>query len=349
MPRWTPEHLSPSAFAFVMASGIVTIGASLRGFSQLAWAIQGITATGYVVLVLLTGWRLARYRAAMVDDLRHPGRGFGYFTFVAGSNSLAVCATSAGWYPVAIALFLAGAAAWFVLGYLVPALLVLSQRTRTNPLIASASGSWFVWVVASQSVAVVAASLEPVLDARFSPALATLAVLTWSIGLVLYAAAAVFVSLRLMMYSVTPNELDPTYWVAMGSVAITVVAGARMLEMSSTPMVDAIRGLVSGLAVILWSFASWLIPVLVATGAWRHWHQGVPLRYDVSLWAMVFPLGMYAVAGMYLGTVDALPFVSTVGSSFYWVALAAWVLTLASMLVHAWRWSHGQVAAALSE
>ena len=52
----------------------------------------------------------------------------------------------------------------------------------------------------------------------------------------------------------------------MGAMAISVVAGARIVEMEDAPMVNATRGLVAGLSVVCWSFATWLIPALIAAG-----------------------------------------------------------------------------------
>ena len=69
---------------------------------------------------------------------------------------------------------------------------------------------------------------------------------SWSVGVFLYAAAGIFVSLRLMLYDFGPEELTPPYWVAMGAMAITVLAGARIVEMADAPMVDATRGLIAG-------------------------------------------------------------------------------------------------------
>jgi tellurite resistance protein TehA-like permease len=80
-----------------------------------------------------------------------------------------------------------------------------------------------------------------------------------------------------------------------------------------------------------------LVPVLVAAGWWRHVVRKVPLRYDATLWSIIFPLGMYAVAGIYLGRADRLPVVETVGRAELWVAMAAWVVTLAAMLAHVLR------------
>ena len=143
---------------------------------------------------------------------------------------------------------------------------------------------------------------------------------------------AVFLALRLLVYPLAPSTIDPPYWVAMGSVAISVVAGALIVEMDSAPMVDVVRGLVAGLALVLWCFATWLIPVLVALGIRRHAVQRLPLTYHASWWSIVFPLGMYAVAGMYLGRADRLPLLTEIGQWFYWVAAAAWVAAFAAML-----------------
>ncbi|MEO5652054.1 MAG: tellurite resistance/C4-dicarboxylate transporter family protein, partial [Marmoricola sp.] len=204
---------------------------------------------------------------------------------------------------------------------------------QTRPVVATANGTWFIWVVASQSVAVSAATLEAVVETGRRE-LALLAVVSWSVGVFLYAATGIFVSLRLLLYDFGPEELTPPYWVSMGALAITVLAGARIVEMADAPMVDATRGLIAGLSVVFWGFATWLIPVLVGAGWWRHVVRGVPMRYDPTLWSIVFPLGMYAVAGIYLGDADQLPVVRAIGGGMLWVALTAWVLTLVSMAVH---------------
>jgi tellurite resistance protein TehA-like permease len=99
-------------------------------------------------------------------------------------------------------------------------------------------------------------------------------------------------------------------------------------------MVAATRDLIAGLAVVFWAFATWLIPVLVAVGWWRHMRRRVPLRYEATLWSIVFPLGMYAVAGIYLGRADHLPVVEAVGRAELWIAFAAWMLVFAAMTGH---------------
>lgn len=99
-------------------------------------------------------------------------------------------------------------------------------------------------------------------------------------------------------------------------------------------MVAVVRGLVAGRGVVFWAFATWLIPALVAAGWWRHRVHGVPLRCESSPWSVVFPLGMYAVAGIHLGRADDLPIVVLVGAAWLWVVLSAWAAVFTAMLVH---------------
>jgi tellurite resistance protein TehA-like permease len=142
------------------------------------------------------------------------------------------------------------------------------------------------------------------------------------------------VTLRVMLYEFGPEDLTPPYWVSMGALAITVLAGARIVEMADAPMVAATRGLIAGLAVVVRAVATWRIPLLVAAGWWRHVRRGGPLRYEAALWSLIFPLGMYAVAGIYLGRADDLPVVEAIGSAGLQVAFGAWLLTSVAMLRH---------------
>jgi tellurite resistance protein TehA-like permease len=323
--------LAPGCFAVVMASGIISIGLLRSGHTAPSVLLLAVCATAFGLLVLLTVWRLAAHRDAVVEDFTDPRRAFGFFTFIAGANVLGVRLAMDGRYRLTAALLAVSGLTWLVLGYVIPWTAVLGRAQR--PVLATANGTWFNWVVASQSVAVAAAVLEPV----YVPArqvLAVLAVFSWSVGVCLYVAAGVFVSARVMLYDFRPLDLTPPYWVAMGASAITVVAGATIVEMADAPMVSATRGLIAGAAVVFWAFATWLIPVLVAAGWWRHHRHRVPLRYESALWSIVFPLGMYAVAGMTLGEADSLPLVEHIGRAELWIAFAAWALTLAAMAGH---------------
>ncbi|MET4589883.1 tellurite resistance/C4-dicarboxylate transporter family protein [Arthrobacter sp. 754] len=326
--------LTPGYFALTMASGIISVGLELEGFQAFSAVLLVVCVASYAVILVLSLVRLARFPAEMRRDFLDPARAFGFFTFIAGTNVLGVRLGMAGWQGTTAALLAVAVLAWVLLGYVVPWTAVLGREER--PVVKDANGTWFIWCVASQSVAVAAASIEPLAAAEWRAALALVAVVSWSVGLILYAAVGIFVSLRLMTYPIRPEDLRPQYFVAMGALAISVLAGARIVEMAGAPMVDATRGLVAGSSVVFWSFASWLFPVLLAAGWWRHIIHRVPLSYEPGLWSVIFPLGMYAVAGIYLGRADHLPLVAAIGRAELWVAVAAFLATFAGMLWHLW-------------
>ncbi|MFC4395641.1 tellurite resistance/C4-dicarboxylate transporter family protein [Arthrobacter sedimenti] len=326
--------LTPGYFALTMASGIISVGLELEGFHALSLALLVVCALSYLVILALSLLRLAKFAADMRGDFLDPGRAFGFFTFIAGTNVLGARLGMAGLQGTTAVLLVVAVLAWVVLGYVVPWTAVLGRSER--PVVKDANGSWFIWCVASQSVAVAAASIEPLAAPDWRAALALVAVVAWSVGLILYAAVGIFVSLRLMTYPIRPQDLRPQYFVAMGAMAISVLAGARIVEMAGAPMVDATRGLVAGASVVFWSFASWLFPVLLAAGWWRHVLHKVPLSYEPGLWSVIFPLGMYAVAGIYLGRADQLPLVAAIGRTELWLAVAAFLATFAGMLWHLW-------------
>lgn len=320
--------LPPGSFAFVMATGIVSIGMDQQGFVVASRILLGIGLVSWVLLMLALTLRCLLHRHRVVADLHDPVVAFGFFTVVAGTDVLAVRLSDISWQVSAAMLAFATIIGIF-LGYGVPWAAALGRAER--PVLQHVNGTWFIWVVASQSVATAAASIEPQVSTGRAE-LAVLAVAAWSVGIVLYAACAVFVALRILLYPFSPADLNPPYWVSMGAMAITVVAGAKVIEMDSTPIIDATSGLIGGLSVLGWAWATWLIPVLFAVGVWRHLVHKIPLTYEATWWSIVFPLGMYAVAGMYIGRADSLPIVEQIGAMWLWVGAAAWLFAAVQMV-----------------
>lgn len=329
-------RLTPAYFAFVMATGIVSVAMRASGAAVLSTILSWIAGVGLAALIVLNIVRAIRHYPAMADDFLHSQRAFGFFTFVAAVCVVGVDLMGHGApRPVPVSLLVVGTVALMVLNYTVPWTTVRSGKHHSRP-IHHADGSWFIWTVACQAVAVLAASLE-----RGShtgrQVLALLAVLSWSVGAFLYCGIAIVLVIRLMSYRLKPSDVTAPYWVAMGATAITVVAGTRIAQMAAAPMVDATRGLIAATAVFFWAFGTWLVPPLILAGWWRHVRHHVPLRYSPDLWAIIFPLGMYAVGSQFLGEVDHLPLADEIGFWESWVALAAWAVTFAAMLVSIWQ------------
>ncbi|MGO1285703.1 MAG: tellurite resistance/C4-dicarboxylate transporter family protein [Brachybacterium sp.] len=322
--------LAPGYFALVMATGIVSIALRMAGADGAALVLLVLAAVAAAVLTALYTLRWARHRDRMRADARNPETAFGFFTIVAAAGVLAVGLQQVGMGTASVVLLAIGAAIWIVLGYVLPWQVLM--RRDGEPILARTNGSWFIWSVASQSLAVGLSGLKPATPA-YADLLGLLTVMAWSVGTILYAGIAVLVILRIVHFGITPQQFEPTYWVAMGALAIAVVAGAGIYAMDSVPMVDAARGLIGGTVVIFWCFALWQIPLLAGAGLWRHLLHRVPLRYVPSLWSLVFPLGMFAVASMRLGRVEHLPLVEGVGVAGMVIAVLAWAAVSAGLVV----------------
>jgi tellurite resistance protein TehA-like permease len=322
------RDLYPGYFALVMATGVCSTAMREVGQEVLSVALLVAAVVAFAVLCAALGWRIVRYPRRVLEDLGAADRAFAFFTIVAACNVLGVRLASDGHRVAAIGLAALGAAVWLALTYTIPVRLILGPRPR--PVLAGVNGTWFIWVVGTQSIAVSAAVLDRPADghARLT---ALIAVLMWSVGVVLYLVVATLVLTRLLLLEVRPDDLTPPYWVTMGATAITVLGAAQILAMAPAPAVTVARPVVAGLAVVLWAFGTWLIPLLVAFGVWRHGRHRVRLAYLPSFWSIVFPLGMYAVASMTLGTVAGLPIVEAIGRAWTVVAVAAWLLVFIAM------------------
>jgi tellurite resistance protein TehA-like permease len=324
------RDLHPGYFAFVMATGIISTGAFLLGPSWLSRTLLVAASAGLVVLSVALVIRLARFRPSVAADIRVPERVFGFFTITAGIDVLGVRLSYAG-HPLATAV-LAGVAAavWLMLTYGVPASLLL---TRTHDsVLGGVNGTWLLWVVSTQSLALAASALVPAWPSQ-SGLLASFATGLWSVGLVLYLLLVSLILLRWLTVAITPQTLGPPYWILMGATAITVLAGARILGLPGTlPTVQTMSGFVEGFSYALWAFGTWWIPLLVVLGFWRHVRHRWPLTYEPTLWSVVFPLGMYSVATLSFGKAARLAFMEPLSRFMLWVAVAAWVVVAAGFL-----------------
>ncbi|MBO0822760.1 MAG: tellurite resistance/C4-dicarboxylate transporter family protein [Actinobacteria bacterium] len=324
------RDLHPGYFAFVMATGIISIGTYTLGPSWLSQALLAAACAGLVVLAVALVARLLRYRASVAADIRAPDRVFGFFTITAGLDVLGARLALAG-HPLGTAI-LAGIAAvvWLVLTYGVPASLILTRAD--DSILGGVNGTWLLWIVATQSLSVAAATLTPAWPSQ-AGLLAPVATALWCIGLLLYLTVVALILLRWLTVPMTPETLGPPYWILMGATAISVLAGARDFSLPRTiPVIAATTGFTEGFTFALWAFGTWWIPLLIILGLWRHVRRQWPLSYEPTLWSIVFPLGMYSVATLTFGKAARLGFMHPIARVMLWVAVAAWALVAVAFL-----------------
>ena len=223
------ETLFPGYFAMVMATGIVSIDASLLGMSALATVLFVVNIGAYAVLWSLTFVRIACYPAAMLADLRNPSRCVTFLTAVAGTCILGnQFALLTSFDVVPRILWMIGALLWVMLiyGFFTAAIL----RDPKPSLAEGINGAWLLIVVSSQSVAVLGT-----LIAKGTPWPGTVLFVSLAmflLGLVLYLLLFVLILYRWLFFDVSAEAMTPPYWINMGALAITTLAGARLLSVT---------------------------------------------------------------------------------------------------------------------
>jgi tellurite resistance protein TehA-like permease len=148
----------------------------------------------------------------------------------------------------------------------------------------------------------------------------------WIISLIFY---------RYTFFIMQPSDLAPPYWINMGAVAISTLAGTTLVAAAPrSPVIQELLPFVKGFTLLFWATATWWIPMLVILGFWRHVYRRFPLRYDPLYWGAVFPLGMYTVSTFRLAQVIDAPFLSVIPSVFIYIALGAWSAAAFGLLHH---------------
>jgi len=323
--------MHPASFAMVMATGIVSIACQLLGLPAVAFALFAVNSALYITLWILTITRAVRYRARLLADVSHHGRAVGFFTIVAatsvvGSEALLV----ADEWKIAAVLWIAGIALWAVVTYTVFTALTIGDH---KPSIAEGiNGGWLLPVVAAQSVAVLGAQLANGFGSHASTVL-VFCLDMWLGGGMLYIWIISLIFYRYTFFAMSPSDLAPPYWINMGAVAISTLAGTLLVSAAPlSPLVGELLPFIKGLTLLFWATATWWIPMLVILGAWRHLYRRFPLRYDPLYWGAVFPLGMYTVCTFRVASMIDEPALLVVPRVFLWVALAAWTLTFAGLV-----------------
>jgi tellurite resistance protein TehA-like permease len=202
------------------------------------------------------------------------------------------------------------------------------------------NGAWLVAVVAAQSVSVLGGLLAPEYHSGRELAL-FFALAMWLGSGMLYIWIIALIFYRYTFFPLDPKQLAPPYWINMGAMAISTLAGAVLAERASeSSLLMELLPFVKGLTLLFWATATWWIPLLVILGVWRHVVRKVPVTYDVVYWSAVFPLGMYTVCTHRLAQVLESPFLDIIPRYFVFIALGAWALTFAGLL---WRmWIHAK-------
>lgn len=325
------RDLFPGIFALVMATGIISIACNLLGFKTLALVLFQLNKAAFLVLWLMVLGRLIFYPQQLAADLKSHGRAPGFFTLVAGTCVLgSQYVLLAGDHPVGRLLWLLGLALWLLLMYTVLTALTVSNTKPT--LETGINGAWLIAIVATQSISVLGTLLAGQLgDWKEAMLFFTLSINL--LGFFIYIPVMTLIFYRWIFFPLEANQLTPTYWISMGAIAISTLAGDNlMLNAGQWGFLQELLPFLKGMTILYWATATFWIPLLVLMGIWRHIYKRYPLRYDPQFWGIVFPLGMYTTCSFQLIRATGLQFLYIVPQVFIYISLAAWLLAALGLI-----------------
>ena len=334
---WSPARaaiagMHPAYFALVMATGILGVGCDLLDLPTLPTLLLWLNLAAYPILIVLSGLRMVLFPARFLADFSSHQRGPGFFTAVAATSVIGIqmflqlgnVAAARGLWWLALAL-------WLVLTYGI--FTALTVREKKPSLADGINGGWLTAVVATQSLVALGVLVIPSLAGN-SELAALVLVSLWLAGGMLYIWMISLIFYRYTFLRFLPSDLMPPYWINMGAMAISTLAGSLLiLHAERSALLTSILPFLKGFTLLFWATATWWIPMLLVLGVWRYVYRRVPLTYDPLYWGAVFPLAMYSVATFRLAQAFDAPYLAIIPKIFISAALTTWLMTMLGLLM----------------
>jgi hypothetical protein len=285
-----PSPIATWWATYALATGTMSVGLDSAGYGTLSRVALALGCAVWLVPA-----------ASLVQRARGGGRteAPAALTTTAAAAVLGTGFSAAGSQPPAWTLLTLAALLW-------AALLAVEVEERR--------GTVFLRCVATQGLAVLAATLAAAESAAWLAHAAM--VLLW-LGLALYC----FALFRFQPRQVEEGSGDQ--WLAPGALAVSALAGAKLLSADSARLYlwneDNGSALRTTTVILLVLALTCCVALLVAELFWPRRH------YDVRRWATVFCAAVTATAVLAVAAALDVPWLDGAGEALLWIAVAVWL------------------------
>ncbi|WP_089740236.1 tellurite resistance/C4-dicarboxylate transporter family protein [Gracilibacillus ureilyticus] len=322
-------------FALVMATGALSVATNLLGYQMVSEVLLIVNTVFYIILAILVVIRVIFYFPYVKNDLTSHLHGPGFFTLVAGTNVYGVqLIVISGSYNISVNLWIISMVLWVIIMY--SFFTAVTIRENKPSLVEGINGAWLIAAVATQSISVLGTLVaDSGVSSQISEWIFFISISMYLLGGMLYLSIITLIFYRFTFLNFKHASLTPPYWINMGAVAITALAGSMIVLHSDTSqLIQQFLPFVKGFTLFFWVTGTWWIPLLVILMVWRYIIKKYPINYDQQMWGMVFPLAMYTTATYQLSEALGISFLAQVSHVFVYPAIITWVLGVILLLFH---------------
>ncbi|GKQ45682.1 MULTISPECIES: TDT family transporter [Pseudomonas] len=350
-PREAIRQFTPNWFAATMGTGILALA-----LGQLPFAAQWPKALGEALwffnivlfclftLMYASRWVLFFDEAKQIFGHSTVSMFFGTIpmglaTIINGfllyglprwGDGVVALAEVLWWIDVAMAL---------ACGVLIPYMMFTRQQHSIDQMTAV----WLLPVVAAEVAAASGGLLAPHLaDASAQFTMLITSYVLWAYSVPVALSILVILLLRMALHKLPHESMAASSWLSLGPIG-TGALGMLVLG-NDAPAIFAAHGMASigvvaegiGLigGVLFWGLGLWwMVLALLITG--RYFREGIP--FNLGWWGFTFPLGVYAVTTLKLGSMLHLTFFSFFGVALVLMLTVMWMIVAAKTLAGAYR------------
>ncbi|WP_217433621.1 TDT family transporter [Caulobacter sp. S45] len=345
------RQFTPNWFAATMGTGVLAlilpqlprVGATLRPLGEGLWwfdvALFLLFSGLYGARWVLFGHEARRIFGHSVVSMFIGTIPMGLATLLNGALAFALPRFGGAVVPVVETFWWLDVAMSVACGVGIPYLMFTRQQHSIDEMTAV----WLLPVVAAEVAAVSGGLLAP----HLSDPATQFIVLTTSYALWAYSVPVAFgiltlLILRMALHKLPPASVAASSWLALGPIGTgalgMMVLGADALpifaahDLSGVGMIAQGMGVIAG--VLLWGFGLWwlFLAMLITI---RYFRAGIP--FNLGWWGYTFPLGVYTVATLRLGTTLHLAVFTAVGAVLAAALAAMWAVVMARTLHGGWR------------
>ncbi|TBN38536.1 TDT family transporter [Pseudomonas sp. BGI-2] len=345
------RQFTPNWFAATMGTGVLALAlaqlpVSIPGLHAVA---EGLWLLNICLFVLFTAAYAARWVLFFDEARRIFGHStvsmffgtipMGLATIINGFLVFGLPRWGDGVIHVAEVLWWLDVAMSVACGVLIPYMMFTRQEHSIDQMTAV----WLLPVVAAEVAAASGGLLAPHLaDAHSQLVMLTTSYVLWAFSLPVAFSILTILLLRMALHKLPHENMAASSWLALGPIG-TGALGMLLLG-ADAPAIFAANGLpgmgeiAAGLGLVagitLWGFGFWwmLMAVLITV---RYLRDGIP--FNLGWWGFTFPLGVYSLTTLKLGSTLNLTFFSVFGCVLVAMLAVMWLIVSLRTVQGAWR------------